>query len=70
MAPSPDRLAILLSLGMAVAITSCTVVIHALVMMPIVYFVHYELRVGRAGVRFSKDVVIVAGAVLGRSAHI
>lgn len=64
MAPSPDRLAILLPLGMAVAITFCTVVIHALVMMPIVYFVHYELRVGRAGVRFSKDVVIVEGAVL------
>jgi ion channel len=64
MASSPDRLAILLPLGMAVAITFCTVVIHALVMMPIVYFVHYELRVGRVGVRFSKDVVIVAGAVL------
>jgi hypothetical protein len=49
---------------MAIAVTFCTVVIHALAMMPIVYFVHYELRVGRAGVRFSKDVVIVAGAVL------
>jgi Ion channel len=49
---------------MAVAITFCTVVIHALVMMPVIYFVHYELRVGRAGVRFSKDVVIIAGAVL------
>jgi len=64
MEPSPDHLAILLPLGMAIAVTFCTVVIHALAMMPIVYFVHYELRVGRAGVRFSKDVVIVAGAVL------
>lgn len=64
MTPSNDRLAILLPLGMAVAITFCTVVIHALAMMPIVYFVNYELRVGRAGVRFSKDVAIVAGAVL------
>lgn len=49
---------------MAIAVTFCTVVIHALAMMPIVYFVHYELRVGRAGVRFSRDVAIVAGAVL------
>jgi len=64
MEPSPDHLAILLPLGMAIAVTFCTVVIHALAMMPIVYFVHYELRVGRAGVRFSKDVVIVAGAAL------
>ncbi len=64
MEPSPDHLAILLPLGMASAVTFCTVVIHALAMMPIVYFVHYELRVGRAGVRFSKDVVIVAGAAL------
>jgi hypothetical protein len=42
MAPSPDRVAILLPLGVAVAITFCTVVIHALAMMPMIYFVHYE----------------------------
>jgi hypothetical protein len=33
-------------------------------MMPIVYFVNYELKAGRAGVWFWKDVMIVAGAVL------
>jgi len=66
MEPSPDRVPIiLLPLGIAIAITFCTVVIHALVMRPIVYFVHYELRVGRAGVQFWRDVVIVAGAVAG-----
>jgi hypothetical protein len=64
MAPSPDRLAILLPLGMAIAITFCTVVIHALAMWPIVHFVRYELRLGRAGVRYWRDVVIVAGSVL------
>ena len=64
MEPSPDRIAILLPLGIAVSITFCTVIIHALAMMPIVYFVHYELRLGRAGVRFWRDVAIVAGATL------
>jgi len=42
MAPSPDRVAILLPLGVAVVITFCTVVIYALAMMPMIYFVHYE----------------------------
>ena len=33
MAPSPERVAILLPLGIAVSITFCTVIIHALAMM-------------------------------------
>ena len=64
MEPSPDRVAILLPLGIAVSITFCTVIIQALTMMPMIYFVRYELRLGRAGVRFWKDVAIVAGATL------
>jgi hypothetical protein len=64
MEPSPDRVAILLPLGVAVAITFCTVIIQALAMMPMIYFVRHELRLGRAGVRFSKDIAIVAGATL------
>ena len=64
MEPSPDRVAILLPLGIAVSITFCTVIIQALTMMPMIYFVRYELRLGRAGIRFWKDVAIVAGATL------
>ena len=64
MEPSPDRIAILLPLGIAVSITFCTVIIQALAMMPMIYFIRYELRLGRAGVRFSKDIAIVAGATL------
>ena len=64
MAPSPERVAILLPLGIAVSITFCTVIIQALAMMPMIYFIRYELRLGRAGVRFSKDIAIVAGATL------
>ena len=71
MEPSPDRIAILLPLGIAMSITFCTVIINALVMMPMIYFVHYELRLGRAGVRFWKDIVIVAGAtVVALAAHL
>ena len=64
MEPSPDGIAILLPLGVAVAVTFCTVVINALAMMPMIYFVDYELRLGRAGVRFWRDVALVAGATL------
>ena len=44
--------------------TFSTVIIQALALMPIIHFVRYELRLGRAGVRFWKDVGIVAGATL------
>ena len=44
-------------LGVAVAITFCTVVINGLANLLMIYFVHYELRLGRAGVRFWRDVV-------------
>jgi hypothetical protein len=64
MAPSPDRVAILLPLGVAIIMTFSTVIIHALVLMPIVHFVRHELRLGRAGVLFWRDVGIVAGATL------
>lgn len=64
MAPSPDSVAILLPLGVAVTLTFCTVIIHALVLTPIVHFVRYELRHGHAGVLFWRDVGIVAGATL------
>ena len=64
MAPSPDHVAILLPLGVAVTLTFWTVIIHALVLMPIIYFVRYELRHGRAGVLFWRDVGIVAGVTL------
>ncbi len=71
MPPLSDQIAIWLPIGVAIAITFCTVVIHALVMMPVIHYVRYELRVGRAGVRFWKDVVIVAGvAVVALASHL
>src|SRR5262249_35797245 len=52
-------------------ITFCTVIIQGLAMMPMIHFVRHELRLGRAGVRFSKDITIVAGAtVVAFAAHL
>ncbi len=71
MTPSPDRVAIVLPLGVAVTMTFSTVIIQALALMPIVYFVRYELSRGRAGVRFWRDVGIVTGATLvALAAHV
>ena len=71
MGPSHDRVAILLPLAMAVTMTFCTVIIHALVLMPIVYLVRYELRHGRAGVLFWRNVGIVAVvALVALAAHL
>ena len=64
MEPSPERIAILLPLGVAVILTFCTVIIQGLALMPFVYFVRYELRLGRAGVLFWRDVGIIAAATL------
>ena len=64
MDPSPDHIGIWLPLGVAVIMTFSTVVIHALGLMPIFHFVRYELRLGRAGVLFWRDVAIIAGATL------
>ncbi len=64
MAPLADSIAILLPLGLAVTLTLCTVIIHALVLVPTIHFVRYELRHGHAGVLLWRDVGIVAGATL------
>ena len=64
MTSSPDRMAILLPLGVAVTMTFCTIVIHGLGLIGIVHFLRYELRLGRAGVLFWRDVWIVAGVTL------
>ena len=44
--------------------TFCTVIIHALPLIPILHFLRYELRLGRAGVLFWRDVGIVAEVTL------
>jgi hypothetical protein len=64
MATSRQEISIFLPLVIAFATTFATIVIHALALITIVHFVRHEQRLGRAGVRFWKDVIIVAGAAL------
>jgi hypothetical protein len=64
MAPSRVSIAIFLPLAAGAGTVLCTVLIHAVALISIVHFVRRERRLGRAGVRFWKDVGIVAGAVL------
>ena len=71
MAPAPDRIAILLPVGVAVTMTFSTVVIQALGLMGIIHFVGFELRIGRAGVQFWRDVGIIAAvALVSLAAHV
>ena len=68
---APDRVAILLPVGVAVTMAFSTVIIQALALMAIVRFVRNELRLGRAGVQFWWDVGIIVGATLvALAAHV
>ena len=71
MAMASDRVAVLLPLGVAVTMTFFTVVVQALFLMPIIHFIRFEFRVGRAGVHFRRDVGIITGATLiALAAHV
>ena len=70
MAPS-NQISVFHPLLVSVATTFCTVVIHALLLLTIVHFVRHERRLGRAGVHFWRDVIIVAATtLLALSAHL
>src|SRR6266478_6099261 len=71
MAPSPGEIAIFSPLVIGVGVTICTIVIHAVAEITIVHFVRHERRLGRAGVRFWRDLAIVTGtALLALVAHL
>jgi ion channel len=57
-------IAVAMPLAIAVATTFCTIVVHGLALVTIVRLVRHEFRLGRAGVRFRQDVLLVAGATL------
>lgn len=64
MALSRDGVDVLVPLAVGAATTCSTVLIHALALTTIVHFMRRERRLGYAGVRFWRDVIIVAGATL------
>jgi hypothetical protein len=71
MAHPPDHIAVLFPLVIAVAMTFCTILMHALALIAIVRYVRREWRLGRAGISFWRDVTIVAGAaLLALTAHL
>ena len=57
-----DGIAVFLPVAVGLGTTLCTIVIHGLALVAIVHFVRRERKLGRAGVRFWKDLSIVAGA--------
>jgi hypothetical protein len=71
MAIAADRISILLPLGVAVTMTFSTIVIQALFLLPIIHFVRFEFRIGRAGVYFWRNIAIITGAtLLSLAAHV
>jgi hypothetical protein len=69
----PTRIGIdlILPLAVGVATTLASILIHATALATIVDFFRHERRLGRAGVRFWRDVAIVAGVtLLGLAAHL
>jgi hypothetical protein len=64
MAPSPGEVNIFFPLVVGAGTTFGTVVIHAFALVTIIHFFRHERRLGRTGVRFGTDVMIVAATVL------
>lgn len=64
MASARAGIDVLLPLTVGTATILATIFIHALALSTIVHFVRRERRLGVAGVRFHKDVTIVAAATL------
>ena len=64
MAISQNGMKILLPIIVGTATTVVTIVIHALALRTVIQFVRHQRLHGHAGVHFSMDVIIVAGATL------
>jgi hypothetical protein len=64
MAVSQNGMKIFLPIMVGTATTVVTIIIHALALRTVIQFVRHQRLRGRAGVHFSMDVIIVAGATL------
>jgi hypothetical protein len=68
---SPQEVVVLLPLAVSLATILSTIAVHAVALAAIAYFVRREVRLGRAGAQFGRDLAIVAGAtLLALSAHL
>ena len=69
--PSLGETAIFLPLAVGAGTTFCTIIMHALALIAIVGVVRFKHRLDRAGVRFRRDLNIVAiTALLALAAHL
>jgi len=64
MTPSGQGIRIFAPLIIALPTTLGTIVIHGVAVLAIVHFVRRQRRLGRAGIRFWEDLIIVSGAIL------
>jgi hypothetical protein len=56
--------AILVPLIIGLPAIAVTIVIHGLAVLSVVHFMRHEQRLGHAGIRFWRDLLIVSGVVL------
>lgn len=71
MAHTAGQISVFVPLLVAVAVTLFTIIIHGVALAAIVEFVRHQWLAGRVGVRFSTNVLIVAGAtLLALAAHL
>ena len=62
--PLLDNVAVLLSLIVAIDATLCTTIIHGVGLSAMFHFVRHQQALGRTGVRFSTNAIMVTVAVL------
>ena len=67
---SSSEVAVVLPLLVSLAPTLTTIVIHGLALLAVLRFVHREYLLGRAGILFWRDMVIIAMVILlAQAAH-
>ena len=59
-----QSIAIFVPLAVAFPAVLGTIAIHGVAVLSVVYFVRHEQRVGRAGIGFWRDLLIVSGVIL------
>src|SRR6516165_5122964 len=59
-----NSIAIVHPLAVGISASICTIVVHALALNVIIYFIRRERRIGRAGARFSFDLTMVTVTVV------
>jgi Ion channel len=66
-----NSVAVMYPLVVGISASACTIVVHALALNVIIYFIRRERRIGRAGARFSFDLtMVIVTVVITLAAHL